>query len=190
MKNRAAEVIVLVLAVLIGITLGVLITNWPATSPIFLEMRLIQIIQLLITVLLAIFIAYFVQTLVSKSLRKREMISELISRFQSKISDVFNLGDSYIREPDREKQQRIISSLKAASMMLGVIEDIRKDKVGRGLIQYDGLKKDFLEFKEALTDSPFGEKDPIYGENAYRKFELKYTTLSHLLHKTIFMLYA
>lgn len=190
MRDRVTEAILLVLGVLMGIPVGVIITNWPTTSTTFFEIRLVQIIQLVLTVLLAVFIAYIVQSSVRKDLRRLEMISEVINTFQNMINEIFNLGDSYIRKPNREKQREILGALKKAGNKLSVIKDMKEHTAGRKFIKYEGhLTKDFWAFKRALTESPFGAKHPKYKPEDYRKFQSKYMLLSGRLHKTMFTLY-
>jgi len=190
MWNKLPIVSFLACGMLIGIPLGVIITNQCALSSVFLEVKLIQLIQLLMTLLIAIFLTYFINMLVNRDLKKSDIVCNLIDTYQNKLSDIFILGESYFQNADYEKQREIISSLKTASILLSIIIELKMDKHNKKFINYDGLWNDFIKFKIILTNSPFGEKNPKYSLEVIYNFESKYKLISGKLYNCKLKLYS
>jgi len=149
-----------------------------------------QILQLLLTILIAVFIVYFINSLVNRDLKKRDIIFDLINTFQNGITEIFTLGNSYIIQPDLEKERRIKSSFKAASILLSVIKDIKRDELMEKIFEDDRLVNHFFKFKIFLTDSPFGEKEPAYSESDVNDFQHKYGILLSYLYRCKLKIYS
>ncbi len=175
---------------LIGILAGVIIAGNCVGDPSFLKIKLIEIIQLCVTILIAIFFTYIIHSLVSRNIRKSDMVFDLLNTFQTQISGLFVLGERYMRDPKQEEQSAILSSIKAASVSLGVINDLRNENVWRKILHYDSVMRAFREFKAALTDSPFGEKDREYPLATIRRFESRYKTISAHVYQAKLRLFS
>lgn len=190
MQNKIASLLLIILGVLVGIPIGVIIINWGIAGSSFLEVKLIQILELLLTILIAVFVVYFINSLVNRDLKKRDILFDLINAFQDRIAEIFTLGNNYIKQPDLEKERTIKSSFKAARILLSVIKDIKKDELVEKILEDDRLVNHFLEFKISLTDSPFGEKQPAYSESDLKEFQHRYEILSGDLYRCKLKIYS
>ena len=174
----------------IGILTGVTISKWSLLSDGFYEFKLIDIIRLLITLSIAWLIAFYIRNKVNLSLKKREMIVDVISNFQKIVDDIFDKGNEYIDNPD-EKSQRLINicfnsasvSLDMVSDVVGLIPFLPKEKI-------NNLQSGYFQFKASLTDSPFGQKTPIYTDDQIYHFVKSYQALTVDIQKTKLSIYS
>lgn len=188
MKNKALLGFVFVGGIAWGTVIGCLLPMWCHVGQTFYSMRLIELVQLLVTIILAFVIVYFVTRNVGRDLKRREMLSELVSKVQNELSALFRMGNEYIEEPDKKKGKRILIMIKNISMLLAIVQK------GAKLLAEDEseewIYQDFIMFKKALTDTPFGKEKPDYSEEMVNTIEERYNVLCKGLHGLRLRIYS
>jgi len=188
-RNRFLIVVVGILCFSLGILFGCLLPSWCRIGPFFFDIKLIEIIQLCVTILIAITVSYFITGGIGRDLKKRDLISDLVSRIQSSLSETLGLSYEYINKPDKEREKKVIINFKNLSMLLGIMSDVRKSD--EKLLDYDeSLHGDFLKFKEAVTDTPFGQRKPVYSSDRIDKVQERFNVMSKRLQECKMKLYS
>lgn len=160
-NNRIILIPGILIALLVGLVLGCFIPVWCNIQPNFFNVRIIEIGQLILPILIAVFVSYLISRGITYDLKYREIILEILSKLQTNLSEVLEVGYDYMRKPNSDKQKKILRQLKNISMMVGLLKELKRQK--RNIQIYDStLSSAFLGFKIALTDSPFGETSPVY----------------------------
>ncbi|MBN1907110.1 MAG: hypothetical protein JW927_18670 [Deltaproteobacteria bacterium] len=168
--------------ILIGIPLGIIITNSCSVNSPFLDVKLIEIIQLILTFIIAVFITYIINSVVNRESKKVEQIYMLIDNFHSKIIEISTIGISYMNNPDDEKATNILSLIKTAGNLLSTIYGLKKHVVVKKLLDSNDLHRDYIKLKYLLTGPPFKEIDQYYSFQQKEKFERQYMLLSNKLY--------
>ena len=188
-RNKFLIIIIGILCFFLGTLFGCLLPSWGRIGPFFFDIKLIEIIQLSVTILIALTVSYFISGRIGRDLKKRDLVSDLVSRIQSSLSETLSLSYEYINKPDKEKGKKVIINFKNLSMLLGIMSDVMKSD--EKLLDYeDSLHGDFLKFKEAVTDTPFGQKKPVYSSDRIDKVQERFNVMSKRLHECKMKLYS
>jgi hypothetical protein len=179
-KNNLLIPLISLLAFSLGTLFGCVFTSWCRIKDSFFDIRLLEIIQLSITILIAIIVSYFISGKIGRDLKKRETINDLISKIQGSLNEVLSCGYEYIGKPERAIGRKIIIIFKNLSMLMSIISEIRK--LDSKTLNYDEtLHMEFVKFKEAITDTPFGQKNASYSSDRIDKIQDKFNLLSKML---------
>ena len=171
-----------------GTVMGCLLAMWCNVGQTFYRMRLIELVQLLMTIILAFVIGYFVTRNVGRDLKRREMLSELVSKVQNELSALFRMGNEYIEGPDKKKGKRILIMITNISMLLSVVQKAAK-LLGEDDSE-ESIHQDFIMFKKALTDTPFGKEKENYSEEMVNTIEERYNVLCKRLYGLRLRIYS
>jgi hypothetical protein len=179
---------VLALALLIGMAI-ILAKKWGTIEPNFYSVKITDLAQFVITVLVAVFITCFIAHRNNLDLKQCEIMSGLIDELRHDIRDIFLLGKKYIQEKNKESEIQLRQQIQAASQLLSIVLELQKGCGLSGNRDFEKVcKKEFIGFKKALTDSPFGERGK-YPEAQISKFYLKYHHLVRTLYSYKLSLY-
>lgn len=188
-KNNLIITSIAIICLFLGILIGSIFPTWYYFKTSFYDVKLIEIVQIVVTILIAFFATYFISSKINNNVKKREIASELLLKFQDNLTNVLELGYEYIALPDDIKRKKIVNMFKKASMLLGIIIDVKKKN--KSLIKYEeSFYEDFLKFKDALTDTPFGQKTPKYSEERIVQLHDNYEVLLKKLYECKINLYS
>lgn len=150
--------------------------------PDFLQLKLIELLQLLIPVVIALIIASLINRKVFISHRRSEICLSLIMEFEKKIQKVNGYMYEYFEKKKRDLEQKIVALLKESSIDLNLITNVEKKK--KKIFKYDTkiMKDAFFSFKEACTGTPFEGARKKVSEDEMNEINSKYT---QLLAKTL-----
>jgi hypothetical protein len=145
------------------------------------EVRLIEVIQVEVTILLALFVSYFLNTVASFSVKRREIFNSLLADFQNELRLILEYSYDYIKNPHKEKEGEIKRKFKQASISISSLYSIAREH--KDIIHLNNdFKKNYLQLKRLVTDSPFGESNPKYTEDSILKIQTTYGALLKILH--------
>ena len=177
-RNKLEISIIFFTGLLSGIFIGCIVSNWPFLKNEFFDIKLIEIIQWITSVGIVILLTYLVTEKINNDFKKKELILEVMSNFQQKITDVFNLGNDYINSPDTNKESQILQYFKNSSSLLSLIINIKSERLIKETKELEGLKWSFWSFKKALTDTHFRSKNKRYTEDEVSAFHKTYDSLT------------
>ncbi len=180
------KTLITLLLLIVGVELGIILSYWIPLKKEFYNIRAIEFAQWISTIIIAVFITYFISTKISYSVKKKEILYDLLTRFQSVLNEIIRNGYSYIDKPDDDKEREIKRLFKDASIKLSImIEHTEKQcKVD------DSFRAEYLEFKIALTDTPFGKKEAKYSEITIKQIEEKYGLLLNRIYQCKLQLFS
>jgi hypothetical protein len=188
-RDDILAVVTGILIFVVGVLSGCILTSWGWISQLFFQVKLIEVIQLFVTILIAIIVGYFITGGIARGLKKRDVISDLISKIQNNLSVTLSLSYEYIKTPDSEKERRVLINFKNLSMLIGIATDV--SKIDNALLDHHkALHNDFLRFKEAVTDTPFGQKEPNYSSKRTDSVQEGFNAISKRLYEYKISLYS
>lgn len=155
-----ANIFFTIIVAAITFVLGCLIAGaffyWSSIKGNFFQVRLFELGQLLSTIAIALFITHFISTKINLNIKKRELLNILLLDYQNKITGVIQLQFDYVGQPTEEKEKKIVAEFKTLGSLLSIIMESRSDLNGLD----DKFQFAYFKFKKALTDTPFGQREP------------------------------
>lgn len=155
----------------------------------FFEIRLIEIVQLLVTILVAILVSYIISSITSFQIKKKDLLVELASQFQNTLNDLVEISYDYIENPNKEKEGSVKRMFRNTGILLSIFKDIGQKN--NAFIDSDGnFTKLFMNLKISITDSPFGEKNPKYSQKVIDEIRLIHSLMLTKLYDYKLKLYS
>ena len=156
-KKKLYPILLAIVYTILGLLLGlyIKIISINLTSFNFFQVRMIDILQLLVPVFIALIIASLISKKVFIFHRRTELYLDLVSIFEGKIHKINKDADEYFHQKTKDLENMIVLSLKESSIELGLISNIEKRKKKYFKYNTEILKEAFFAFKKALTDTPF-----------------------------------
>lgn len=172
-----------------GIILGCLIPLWCSLEGDFFKLKFIELIQLLFTIMLAVTVSYFISGKVNRDIKQREIINEIVTRVQGDLTNILEEGYTYIENPDKERERKIKMMVKNIGMLLNLIE-WKKLFDGEEIENKKPIYQDFVRFKRALTDTPFGREKEKYSKEQISMIQERFDVLWKRLYKLKLRIYS
>jgi len=153
--------------------------HWCAVSADFHKVRLIEIVQLAATVFIAVYITHMISSNVQNDQKRREVLSDLIKEYHEGLNELMEINYDYISSPDRQKERIIKRKYKQLNIFLGVASKSKYllPKNQEAIACLDSIIKLFSKLKVSVTDTPFGQEKPVYGEDILTFIQTTYTSL-------------
>jgi len=177
-RNRIAFLLTGTLSILLGFLGGVLWAHWATVAPTFYQVKVTEIIQIVVTILVAVLIGYLLNKRVGNEFRRREILADLVSRLQDTINTIYELGSEYMQKPHSNQESPILRQFKTAGALVSTLLDLKQNKhIPELEALEDSFKEQFFSLKRILTDSPFGEQGKVYPANRVSQFESKHSSI-------------
>ncbi len=182
--NKVEITVVIIVSFLVGFLFGGIFTNYDIVKCSFYNLKITDVIQIIVIILIAFFITRFVNLRTSSDIKRKESVLELISKFHNTIDQIYELGYSYMNDPQDTNDKNITILLRNASIYLGIIENIKQKNNVMELNKLDCgyLKEGFWSLKNDLTNSPFKETIHRYKDGSIVSFNWQYTQLCTYLY--------
>jgi hypothetical protein len=182
LNNKVILFIIIFVIFLFGFICGGLLSNWDIIKCTFFEVKITELVQIILTLIIAIFITSFVTTRTSNKIRRRDMVLDLVSKLHNCIDKIYEIGCNFLEKPIDEDKSNILGRFRDAGNTLHIIEKIQNTKNIKELEGFNVsiIKELFFQFKKELTDSPF-RKDIHVG--TVISFNMLYTELSEKLYE-------
>ena len=142
----------------------------------FFKVRLVEIVQIVVTFLIAVYITYRINSIVNLDIKKREVVGDLLKDFQKDLTTTLQRVYSYINKPNETDKIFISQGFKQLSIMLYVLYEIKKDKKNKLDIDVS-LKQYLWTFKKHATGHTFGGSSVNYSDENKMKIESSYSVL-------------
>ncbi len=157
LNNKVILFVIILFIFMLGFIIGCLFSNWNIVKSTFFEVKITELVQIVLTFIIAFFITSFVMKRTSNEQRRREIVLDLASKLHKYIDSIFEIGCRFLEKPNDKDKYNILSRLRDAGNLLHIIEKIKKSKCSKELEGFDvsNIKNLFFEFKRELTDSPF-----------------------------------
>lgn len=153
--------------------------HWCTVGADFYKVRLIEMVQLAATVFIAVYITYMVASNIQNDQKRRDVLSDLIKKFNECLNELMDISYDYISNPDRKKERKIKGNYKQLNILLGVARKgkhfLPKDQ--EAIVCLDNIINLFGKLKQSVTDTPFGQEKPIYGEDKIMSIQSVYASI-------------
>lgn len=174
---------------LVLILLGSAIYHYAFDQSEFYNVRLVEVVRIVVLLFMAGFISYAVHDRLNINNKRKEIIAELITDFQAKITEIFKLSDDYFEQPDVNRQRKIMVNFTTANSLLNILTEENEELIKTMDIRRFNITNNYLQFKRVVTDSPFASKSPTYSINEKIKLMKYYGHLIKKLQKIKIQIY-
>lgn len=157
-------------SLLIGILFGVLISKWATIRCTFYDIKITDVLHILVTIIIAFFVTYLISDKLNNNVGKRELLLGLFDKLQANIQSIFDNGIDYMRTPQEQKARSILATFKNTNNLLDFIKKICNSKKFDNSIFDNTLIEDIRNLKAILTESRFLTENPKYDEDTIKSF--------------------
>lgn len=171
-----------------GFLLKGILENWAILSSSFWDVKITDIIQVLILSYVGIYASYYINVKSSNEEKQKEIISSQIERLLCVIAQIYSQSCEYLDNPLEEKGRKILSDLKDASISLGLVgKNLNHRKCLSRLLK--DCRKLFFAFRRCVTGESFLSKKPVFPKDIDKKIHRAYANLYRLLDDMRFKQY-
>ena len=103
LNNKVILIIIISAAFLLGCICGVLLSKWDNIKCTFFDVKITELVQIILTLIIAIFITSFVTTKTSNKIRRRDIVLDLVAKLQDRIDGIYEIGCHFLEKPVNEK---------------------------------------------------------------------------------------
>ncbi len=175
------------LLVLLGAAAGIVGSLFflPSEHPDqFYDVRLFEVVKLVVTVILAIIATYLINTKLSQEAKRRELVIQLFDQLLNKLRELYLSGTTYMESPRRDLEGQILSDCQDVSVRLSILTQVHSDRRYKSHATLDAsFAAQFFRLKRALTDTPFGTPDAIYDIGRKTAFGSAYEILTGKIYR-------
>jgi hypothetical protein len=174
----------------IGLLLGVTISEWGHRSTVFLDIKLVEIIDIILTVLVAIFFTIFVSDHLNNRQNKKNIAFSELQAIETQLREITSLSLDYMRSPSDNLARQILSSLKKISSKYAFISTIvANHKLCKKPLGLE-FPRQLRKLKSSLTGKEFLTSAPTYSEKQIGKFVEKSETAFNTLTEMKLTIYV
>lgn len=178
MSKHSEAAFCAILFFLFGFVLGGVISQWEVVRISFFQVKITDIIQIILVIVVGCFIAYKINLKFRKELRKIDIAYEYLKILQERIVSVFNMGRSYMDDPSCLDTKLILNEMRLLSCQISLVEGIvNKTKLTGVVPIIADVVSIYIEFKGVLTGGSFGVSQPTYHIDDVTKYDTLYQRL-------------
>lgn len=158
-------------SLLIGSIFGILISKWTLINPTFWNMKITDIVHILVTIIIACFVTNLINDKLNNNIRKRELLLELFDKLNVNIQSIYDNGNDYMRASQPQLGRSILATFKNTNNLLDFIKKVSSSKkICNHTIFDDTLIENIRYLKAILTESRFLTENPNYDEDTIKSF--------------------
>ena len=174
---------------LFGILFGGFITDKGWASTTFFQFRLFELMQLAVTITIALIVAFFINRKINHMIKQKDLLKDVLEKFQGDLNEVARVGYDYINGPDKIKEGKVKKGFKDLGIWLSILKDIKEK--GHAMTEYnESFFADYMNYKELITDDPFGTENPVYTSDRRERIQSQYGVLLSRIYKCKIDLYT
>jgi len=184
----------LIFGLLIGLALGYLAgsttSQWAQISRGFFDFNLPSLLNVFLTGTIAVFLTLMIRGQIEASYRRREIIGGFFDNLSAQSTSLWKDACANCSKRDSGLEQSIVNALKILSM--SVTQTLKQTEMECGRQRrrvIHPLERKFLDFKRAVSDSPFGQKGPRYSRERKTRITEKYSAFLQEIQQMKITLY-
>lgn len=163
---------------LLGGIIGVVFSNNCYLDQFFSDVKITDIVQIIVTLIVAIYVTTIVNNQSSAYLKKREILIELLDNLNKEINAVHDNFQLYIGNKDDASARNILNHLKNYSVQYNYLRKLKSYDSLKGIdFVDDSLINNYLLYKSTITNSPFKTSNPEYSRDTLHKEGIIFQTI-------------